>query len=88
MFGPPDPRLREISSDTMLSCRPGGDDSLRLVDVRSIEAVVAMVPHPEPIVPHDGLIDTRGRLCVVEKPGLEVAQLGGIEEAIENEDDP
>ena len=86
LYHPPDRALLELSSETMWSCTSGGDETLRLVEVKCIEAVVAMVPHPEPIIPREGLIDTRGRFCVVEKPGLEVAQLGGVEESIDDED--
>ncbi len=87
LYGPPDSRLLEISMDTVWSCQPGGDESLTLIDVQLIEAVVAMVPHPEPIAPREGLVDTRGRFCVVEKPGLEVAVLGGIEESMGDTDE-
>ena len=78
--GPPNEELLELSHDTIWSCLPGGDSTLTLVDVHCIDSVVVMIPHPEPIVPQAGLVDVHGQFCVVEKPGLEVAILGGAEE--------
>jgi len=52
---------------------------MKVIDVKTIRAVIAMVPHkpfPE---------DTRQRYFVVEKPGLDVAYLGGNIEADEAE---
>ena len=47
-----------------------------VVDVKHISSVIAMVPHK----PFDG--DSIQRYFVVEKPGLEVACLGGVEEQV------
>jgi hypothetical protein len=51
-----------------------------VIDVKHINSVIAMVPHQ----PFSG--DPIQRYFVVEKPGLEVACLGGVEERVpENE---
>ena len=51
-----------------------------VIDVKSIEAVVAMVPHqPFP--------DSPGRFFLVEKPDLEIAFLSGQVEDIRNEEE-
>lgn len=50
-----------------------------VVDVKCISHVIAMVPH-QPFG------DSIQRYFVVEKPGLEIACLGGVEEQVpENE---
>ena len=85
-YSPPHAELLRLSYGTIWSCCLQGDEGLVLVDVRSIESVVAMVPHPAPIVPRGDQIDVQGRVCVVEKPGLEVAHLGGVEEIIRDEE--
>jgi hypothetical protein len=81
LYSAPDPTLLKISSDTLLVCHYHADDSLVLVDAQAIKSVVAMIPfmekskdgHPRR---HDG------RLFVVEKPGLSLAELG-MEEGLE-----
>jgi hypothetical protein len=69
-----------MSYNTLMSCTYRGDESLIVVDAKAIIAVVAMVPHspfPE---------DTTDRYFVVEKPGLDVAYLGGNVENVPDED--
>jgi hypothetical protein len=51
-----------------------------VINVESIKAVVAMVPHQ----PFEG--EVAERYFVVEKPGLDVAMLGGYVEAVREED--
>jgi hypothetical protein len=51
-----------------------------VIDVKSILSVVAMVPH----LPFPG--DTSERYFVVEKPGLDVASLGGVVEDVPDEE--
>jgi hypothetical protein len=53
-----------------------------VIDVKSILSVVAMVPH-RPHLPFPG--DTSERYFVVEKPGLDVASLGGVAEDVPDE---
>ena len=75
-YSSPHARLLALSHYTLWSCVYQGDASLKVIDVTSISAVVAMVPHQpftEDPIPH---------FFVVEKPGLDVASLGGNSESI------
>jgi hypothetical protein len=79
-YSAPHRQLFEISYGTLWSCTFGGDNSLIVIDVKSIEAVVAMVPHqPFP--------DSPGRFFLVEKPGLDIAFLSGHVEDVRNEEE-
>lgn len=76
LYGSPDHELYEDSYKTIWSVRPLGDLGVRVVEVKAIKSVVAMVPHQE-----EGYTD---RFFVVEKPGLEMIYKGvaeGLEEA-------
>jgi hypothetical protein len=76
LYTGPDCALLEESSGTLWSCKPQGNDGLVVFDVKRIEAVVAMVPHSE----HFLGAGWEGRVFVVEKPGLDVATMGGAKE--------
>jgi hypothetical protein len=69
-YSPPHQELLELSYNSLLSCTHEKD--LKVIDVQSIRAVVAMIPHQ----PFPGDL----RYFVVEKPGLDVALLGGSTE--------
>jgi hypothetical protein len=51
-----------------------------VVDIKSIMSVIAMVPH----LPFPG--DSSDRYFAVEKPGLDVAWLGGVVEVVAEEE--
>ncbi|KAF8810988.1 hypothetical protein BYT27DRAFT_7253126 [Phlegmacium glaucopus] len=70
--------LLDLSYNTLLSCTP--EMGRRVIDVKSIRSVVAMIPHH----PFPG--DTQKRYFVVEKPGLDVAWLGGSTEVAPEEE--
>ena len=80
LYSPPHRELLEYSYHTQMSCTYGGDTHLRVVDIKSILSVIAMVPH----LPFPG--DSLDRYFVVEKPGLDVAWLGGVVEAVTEEE--
>jgi hypothetical protein len=80
LYSLPHRGLLEYSYHTLLSCTYGGDTDLRVVDIKSIMSVIAMVPHH----PFPG--DSSDRYFVVEKPGLDVAWLGGVEEVVPEEE--
>jgi hypothetical protein len=79
-YSSPHVGLLELSYHTLWSCTHQGDASLTVIDVKSISAVVAMVPH-QPFAE-----DPVPRFFVVEKPGLDVASLGGNSESIPDEE--
>ena len=73
----PHQELLELSYNTLLSCTL--EMEVKVIEVQSICAVVAMVPHhpfPEEL-----------RYFVVEKPGLDVTSLGGVTEATATEEE-
>jgi hypothetical protein len=76
IYSPPHVGLLALSYHTLWSCTYQGDASLRVIDVKSISVVVAMVPHQpfteDPVPCH----------FIVEKPGLDVASLGGSTENV------
>lgn len=82
MYSRPDSNLLAISSGTLWSCRHQGDAAVVVVDVKSIESVVAVVPHSTGILGQEW----EGRVFVVEKPGLDVSVMAGIVEEISNEE--
>lgn len=79
MYSRPDPVLLEESYGTLWSCAYVGLDSLRVLPVSFIEAVVAVVPFDHSV----GRQDTRH--FVVEKPGLDVGILSGTLTEVDSE---
>jgi hypothetical protein len=72
LYSTPDAALLQASHHTLWSCAYQGDAALRAVDVKAIVGVAAMVPLP----------GVEGRYFVVEKPGLDVAHMGGDDEIL------
>jgi hypothetical protein len=73
IYSEPDPALYTESAGTVLACRYTGDSSVIVVDFTSIISVVGMVPHEFPCLNVE-----EDWHFVVEKPGLDVASLGGV----------
>ncbi|KAF8813455.1 hypothetical protein BYT27DRAFT_7220393 [Phlegmacium glaucopus] len=71
--------LLEYSYHTLLSCSYMGDAALCVIDVKSIVSVVGMVPH----CAFPGALE---RYFVIEKPGLDIAVLGGVAEVVPDEE--
>jgi hypothetical protein len=85
VYGPPDNALLQLSHKTVYSCQYLSNDNLRVINARSIRSVIAIVPH-EVTLP--GKTAAEDRWFVVEKPGLEAAELGGgVEDNYEPVDD-
>lgn len=86
-FGRPNMELLEASYKTLYVCKYQGDDGLEVVDAKTIQSVVAMVPFHELGSPHSG----EGQLLqgykyfLVEKFGLEMAYMGGSEDDLSGE---
>ena len=74
LFSNPDPSLLHLSINTLWSCEYRGDSALRFIEVQSIQAVVAMVPHA-PVIEGQ---ETREQFFLVEKPGLDVTVMTGV----------
>lgn len=74
VYSPPDAELLKFSHGTLWSCTHEGNDGLQIINVKTIKAVVAMIPH-RPTLP-SGI--TEDRFFMVEKAGLDVT-LTGVE---------
>jgi hypothetical protein len=82
MYSPPHAGLLTLSFDTLWSCIYQGNSSLRVIDAKSITAVIAMVPH-QPFPEDSSPVE---HFFVVEKPGLDVSSLGGVTESAPEEE--
>jgi hypothetical protein len=82
MYSPPHAGLLALSYNTLWSCTYHGNNSLRVIDAKSIAAVVAMVPH-QPFPEDSNPVE---HFFVVEKPGLDVSSLGGVTESAPEEE--
>jgi hypothetical protein len=86
MYSRPIQELLVESSNTLWACRYCGNNDLRVVDLSCITACVSMQPLPP--APSPGDTDhgpSHGLWFVVEKSGLEDAQLTGFEEHADGE---
>jgi len=81
LFSAPDHALLTISHHTVSSCLALQD--IRAVSIRDILSVVRMIPHT-PRLP-SGV--TEARFFVLEKPGLDVSQLGIQHNNVDNDND-
>ena len=79
MYSHPDPLLLHLSVNTLWSCEYQGDVALRFINVKTIQSVVAMVPHT-PVIEGQ---DPGERFFLVEKPGFDVAIIAGIQENLQ-----
>ena len=77
-YSPLDPNLLALSHNTLYSCERLPEARLTVINVKSIKSVVAMIPHK---VKLPGRSFAEERWFVVEKPGLDVANMGGIVES-------
>ncbi|KIK41507.1 hypothetical protein CY34DRAFT_12978 [Suillus luteus UH-Slu-Lm8-n1] len=69
IYSPPDRALLQDLSNTFYTCTHHGEAGLRVVRVPSIQSIVAMVPH---------MLVGEERFYMFEKPGMDLANLGGI----------
>ncbi|KAH9848550.1 hypothetical protein C2E23DRAFT_739308 [Lenzites betulinus] len=89
-FSAPDPDILRSSYNVLMVCSYAGELSRAVIDVKMIESSVAMVPLPLTDIES---ADPRAaqhyslRYFVVEKPGLAVAVMGGIEEQMDRAED-
>jgi hypothetical protein len=76
LYSAPDPTLYRKSYGALRVCHHQGDDGLRVVNVKSIASVVAMVPF--------GSAD-ENQYFVAENLGLDVPHMGGLDEDLTDE---
>ena len=69
VWSEPDTDLLRESVNTVYSCVYMGEEDLRIIDVKAIVSVVAMVP----MTPHNR--DQSAQFFLLEKPGLAITQL-------------
>ena len=81
LYSHPNIDLLKESSNTLWSCKHQEEAAMAVIDVKAIEVVVAMVPHSVEILG----AEWADWVFVVEKPGLDVAAMGGVTEAVLNE---
>ncbi|KAG6825417.1 hypothetical protein H0H92_003754 [Tricholoma furcatifolium] len=81
LYSRPNAELLQKSSNTLWTCKKPVDDRIIVTNVKSIEAVVCMAPHSVELLGNGW----ENWVFVVEKPGLDVANLGGAVELIEDE---
>jgi hypothetical protein len=75
LYAAPDATLLARSHGTLWCCEYQGESELRVIPAKAIISVVAIVPHKD------------DRFVVVEKLGLEVAYMGGVEEDMAGEEE-
>ena len=76
MYSHPDLSLLRASHHTLWSCSYQGNTSLKVVSTKVIVGVVAMIP----------LSGVQDKYFVLEKPGLDIAHMGGDDKTIVDED--
>jgi hypothetical protein len=76
LYSRPDPTLLSLSVNTLWSCEYKGDRALRFINVKTIHAVVAIMPHRLVI----GGQQMGEQFFLIEKLGLDIAVMSGIRE--------
>ncbi|KAF9494662.1 hypothetical protein BDN71DRAFT_1483024 [Pleurotus eryngii] len=78
VHSPPDEDLLKLSAYTLYSCKPGGEESMTVIEINTIDSVVAVLPHlVSSIHMHPEL---EGCVYIAEKPGLDIARMAGFED--------
>ena len=83
LYSAPHPKLLEVSHNTLWLCEYQGDSSLKFINVKSIQSVVAMIPHTPMIEGQQA----GEHFFLVEKPGFDVAVIGGMDEVMPGDRD-
>ena len=78
-YSPPHAEILKKSHNTYWSCTHGKIEDMEIIPVKTILSAVSIIPHN---LFQD---DSEQRYFVVERPGLEVAHMGGVEESILDE---
>ncbi|KAG6896261.1 hypothetical protein C0992_009418 [Termitomyces sp. T32_za158] len=83
LYSRPNSDLLRESSYTLWTCKRASGERVVVVDAKAIQAVVCMAPHSVEML-GDGWKDW---VFLVEKPGLDIAELSGVFEAGGREDE-
>jgi hypothetical protein len=75
-YCPPHEGILQRSHNTLWSCTHGRIENMEIISVKTILAVVAMIPHK--LFQND----PEQWYFLAEKPGLDIAHMGGVEEDI------
>jgi hypothetical protein len=81
LYSHPDPHLLHASFETVASCTKLGEESLTVIQISAIQAVVTMIPHKL-----SQAVDEENRYFLVEKSGMELARFGEEEEEDDTEE--
>ena len=76
LYSTPDPRLLKALHNMLWSCKHQEDSALQFINAKAIQSVVAMIPH----TPRIEVQQLGKHFFFVEKPGLDVALIGGMDE--------
>ncbi len=77
IYSAPDTDLLASSCQTLWSCMYQGNDNLKVISIKLIQAVVAIVPHPH-VADEELTRKLQGRVYVGEQMGLDVMSMAGI----------
>ena len=83
LFSKPDAHLQTLSVNRLWSYEYQGDKALKFIDVKTIQAVIAMISHKPKISGHP----PSECFFLVEKLGLDVATIAGVEEGMEGDEE-
>ncbi|KAF8141643.1 hypothetical protein EV363DRAFT_1151144 [Boletus edulis] len=77
LYSDPDPLLLHESFGVVVLCTKLGEESLTVIKISAIQAVVAMIPHKPSV-------DEENRYFLVEKSGMELARFGDEDDEDDN----
>lgn len=88
LYSPPNEDLLRKSFNTLYSCSYTGQENLRVVNVKTIKSVVAVIPHSIVAVEDEiAAAEVAGKVFIVEKLGLDVMTLAGVVDGADGDDD-
>jgi len=82
LYSAPELRLLKALHNTLWSCEHGRDSALWFIDAKAIQSVVAMIPH----MPRIEVQQLGKCFFLVEKLGLDVTLIGGMDETMHRQD--
>ena len=86
LYSFPDQEIWKASYGALMICEYQGDESLTVIPISSISAVVGMIPHPQKKINGVEVADGASYF-VAEKMGLDTCTLRGDEDTSNESDD-